>query len=202
MESRALAAVIIAVMQRRARHPTAGSASRALRSISGRARDILAVEMQKIEDEEDQPGRVAGIRRGLDHAEGGDAVREDAAQLAVEIGLTRAERRHGRGDRRIFMRPVEPGAGQQSHRAMIEPRMHAVAVEFDFVQPLIAFGRRVDELGELRRDPLPAERPRRCAGALTAAPCRERRGCCAGACDPLRPGKLWWPAIAVGCQFR
>jgi hypothetical protein len=36
---------------------------------------------------------------------------------------------------------------------MIETRMHAVAVEFDFVEPLIAFGRRFDELGELRRDP-------------------------------------------------
>jgi hypothetical protein len=31
--------------------------------------DIVAVEMQKVEDEEHQPGRVAGIRRGLDHAE-------------------------------------------------------------------------------------------------------------------------------------
>jgi hypothetical protein len=31
--------------------------------------------------------------------------------------------------------------------------MHAIAVEFDFVQPSVAFRRRVDELGELRRDP-------------------------------------------------
>jgi hypothetical protein len=47
-----------------------------------------------------QPGRVAGIRRGLDHAERGDVIGEDAAQLAVEIGLARPERRYGRGDRR------------------------------------------------------------------------------------------------------
>ena len=32
-------------------------------------------------------------------------------------------------------------------------RVHAVAVEFDLVQPLIAFRRRVDQLGELRRHP-------------------------------------------------
>ena len=32
--------------------------------------------------------------------------------------------------------------------------MHAVAVEFDFVQPLVPFGRLVDELGELRPYPL------------------------------------------------
>jgi hypothetical protein len=31
--------------------------------------------------------------------------------------------------------------------------MHAVAVELDFVQPRIAFRRRVDELGQLRPDP-------------------------------------------------
>ena len=60
--------------------------------------DIVAVGMQKIEDEEYQTRRVAGIRRGLDQAEGGGAVGEDAAQFAVEIGLARDERRHSRGD--------------------------------------------------------------------------------------------------------
>ena len=52
------------------------------------------------------------------------------------------------------MRPVEACTGQQFHRAAVEPRMHAVAVELDFVKPLVAFRRRVDELGQLRRDPL------------------------------------------------
>ena len=32
--------------------------------------------------------------------------------------------------------------------------MHAIAVVFDFVEPLVAFGRRVDQLRQLRRDPL------------------------------------------------
>jgi hypothetical protein len=32
--------------------------------------------------------------------------------------------------------------------------MHAVTVEFDFVQPLVAFRRGVNELGQLRPDPL------------------------------------------------
>jgi hypothetical protein len=32
--------------------------------------------------------------------------------------------------------------------------MHAVAVEFDFVQPLIAFRRRVDELGGSSANPM------------------------------------------------
>ena len=76
-----------------------------------------------------------------------------SGKTPVEIGLPRPERRHGRGDRRIFMGPVEPGAGEELYRAAVEPRVHAVAVEFDLVQPLIALRRRVDELGQLRRDP-------------------------------------------------
>src|SRR4029077_13958474 len=39
-----------------------------------------------------------------------------------------------RSDRRVFMGPVEPGAGQQPARAPVQPGMHPVAVEFDFVQ--------------------------------------------------------------------
>ena len=52
------------------------------------------------------------------------------------------------------MRPVEASAGEQPYRTAIQARMHAVAVEFDFMQPLVAFGRRIDQLRELRRDPL------------------------------------------------
>jgi hypothetical protein len=51
------------------------------------------------------------------------------------------------------MRPVETGAGEQPHAAAIEARMRAVAVEFDFVQPAVAFRRRIDQLRELRREP-------------------------------------------------
>jgi hypothetical protein len=71
----------------------------------------------------------------LNHAEGSDAVGAHAAQLAVEIGLRGRQGRDGRGDRRIFSRPVEPGAREQPYPAAIETRMHAVAVELDFVQP-------------------------------------------------------------------
>jgi hypothetical protein len=64
------------------------------------------------------------------------------------------------------------GAGQQLYRAAIEAGVHAVAVELDLVQPLVAFRRRVDELGQLRRDPLrqgrrvwtPRYRPRHAGG--------------------------------------
>jgi hypothetical protein len=52
------------------------------------------------------------------------------------------------------MRPVEPRAGQGPNRASIQPGMHAVTVELDFVQPFRPVRRFVDELGELRSDPL------------------------------------------------
>jgi hypothetical protein len=50
---------------------------------------VVTVEMQEVEDEIHQPGGVAGVGDGLDNAEGGDAVGVDAAELAVEIRLTR-----------------------------------------------------------------------------------------------------------------
>ncbi len=50
------------------------------------------------------------------------------------------------------MRPVEPGAGQQPDGAPVEPSMHPIAVEFDFVQPPRPVQRLVDEFRELRFD--------------------------------------------------
>jgi hypothetical protein len=81
--------------------------------------------------------------------------------------------------------------------------MHAVAVEFDFVQPLGPVGRLVDELGELRPYPLRQTgrvvRERRTARrAMPGA----GRGYGAGAWASLRLGKLRRAAIAVSCQFR
>jgi hypothetical protein len=95
----------------------------------------------------------AAVGRELNDIERGNAVGANAAQFAVEIGLADIELGHRFGDRRIFMRPVEAGARQQFHRAAVEPRMHAVAVVFDFVEPLIAVRRRIDQLGELWRNP-------------------------------------------------
>ena len=165
VKSRALADDMIAVMQRRAVRRQQGGQPLFALDQWPRAQ-ILAVEMQQIEQKEHQPGSVAGVGSGLNAAERGDAVGADAAQFAVEIGLAGIERRDGPGDRRIFLRPVEPGTGQQFDRATVEPRMHAIAVIFDFVQPLIAVGRGLDQLRELRRDPF------RHRGRISAPPAR------------------------------
>jgi hypothetical protein len=110
MKRAAVPDLVIAVVQGRVRVRKQGGEPRL--PLDQRPRtEIFAVEVQKIEQEEDQRGGVAAVGRGLDHAEGGDAVGAHAAQLAVEIGLPGADRRHGRRDGRIFVGPVEPGAG-------------------------------------------------------------------------------------------
>jgi hypothetical protein len=133
------------------------------------------------EQEEHEAGGVAGVGRQLDHAERGDAVGPHAAQFAVEIGLARGERRDGCRDLRIFGGPVEPVASEEPHLAAVEPRMHAEAVIFDFVQPLVAVGRLFDELRQLRPYPL------RQSGSTAARPARYRSrhaGSGKGVCAP------------------
>jgi hypothetical protein len=54
--------------------------------------DGLAVEMEEVEQEEDKRLAVSRVGRVLNQAEGGRAVRPDAAQLAVEVSLPGRER--------------------------------------------------------------------------------------------------------------
>ena len=109
--------------------------------------------LRRSEQEKDESAAVTRVRCVLDQAERGGAVGANAAQFAVKIGLPRRERRYPLGDLPIFMRPVEPGAGQQSDRATVEARMHPVAVELELVQPFRSVRRLVDQFGELRFDP-------------------------------------------------
>ena len=95
---------------------------------------IPAIQVQKIEQEEDERRRVAAVGCQLDDVERGDAVKSHAAQLAVEIGLALIERRHGFGDRRIFIRPTEACRGQQRGSPAVQPRMHAVGVRITFAE--------------------------------------------------------------------
>jgi len=72
----------------------------------------------------------------LHDLERSDSVRANAAQLAVDVGCLHLELCEGRSGCRIFRGPIEPGSGQQPHVAIVDPRRHPVAVEFDFVNPL------------------------------------------------------------------
>jgi hypothetical protein len=112
---------------------------------------IFAVDVHKIEQEEDERSGIAAIGCRLDHAERGDAVGAHAAELAVEIG---AERRYGRGDRWIFVGPVSPvrvsnRTAPSSRRACM--RKPSNLISWSQSGPS---GAASDELRELRLDPL------------------------------------------------
>jgi hypothetical protein len=114
---------------------------------------ILAVEMDQVEDEIDQVRAALPFRGVLDQREGGHAVRPHPAKLAIEIGLPGRYREERRGDSRIFAGPVEPGASQQMDIAAVEPCVHAISIELELVAPLVAARRFLYQLAELWLDP-------------------------------------------------
>jgi hypothetical protein len=73
MKRPAVPDLVIAVVQGRTRIRQQGSKLRLPLNQRPRAQ-IFAIEVQKIEQEEDQRGGVARFRRRLDHAERSDAV--------------------------------------------------------------------------------------------------------------------------------
>jgi hypothetical protein len=60
----------------------------------------------------------------------------DAAEFAVDVSRLRLQICERRDDAWIFVAPVEPGASQELHAAVVDARGHAIAVQFDFMQPL------------------------------------------------------------------
>jgi Transposase DDE domain len=59
-----------------------------------------------------------------------------------------------RGNRRfVAVRPVEACAGEQPDVVAVDPRVHSIAVVFDFMEPVGAIRRIGSEPGELRLDP-------------------------------------------------
>jgi hypothetical protein len=131
-----------------------------------RRADRLAIEMEQIEQKEGERVGIAAIGRGLDQAEGVRSIRAHPAQLAVETSLRRRQGGQCRGNRRVFVCPIEPSAGQQPNRPSIQPGMQAIAVELDFMQPLRPDGRFFDQLRKLRLDPV------RQTGRLASLPVR------------------------------
>jgi len=149
------------------------------------ARQVLAVEMQEIEDEIHELVRRVMIGRRLHGGKGRQAVRADRTEFAVEIGLpdlAAAERRRGRP---VAVGPVQPGAREQAHVAAVNPRVDAVAVELDLMDPPVAGGRLVPQKGELRLD----EGRQRACGRAPGRHCR-------------RVAWRWKPAKGVGEEGR
>jgi len=79
--------------------------------------------------------------------------RVQRTKLAVEVGRLYLQRAQGFDGALTSMRPIQAGSGEQLDLGPIDPRVHAVAVVLDLVQPLFARRRFVYEARELRLDP-------------------------------------------------
>ena len=86
----------------------------------------------EVEGEIDQTGAPAlgGLLHKLERCH---AIRTNTAKFAVEIGEFHCELRESGRCRAIFGGPVEAPAGEELNGAVLDPRRHAIAVEFDFV---------------------------------------------------------------------
>jgi hypothetical protein len=113
------------------------SASRGLALKERLQQQILATEMEKIEDVIDEPRCALAVAGRLHEAEGRGAVRSYRTEFAIEIGARDRESLQRFCGRRILARPVETRSrGDELHTPAINPGVHAVAVEFQFVRLL------------------------------------------------------------------
>jgi hypothetical protein len=95
----------------------------------------------------------AGIGRVLDGVEGRPAIGQHPAKFAVEVVVLRREPSNGLGDGRVFLCPVVAPTRQDLRFARIEPGVHPIPIELEFVKPVGAVRGFLNELGKLRFDP-------------------------------------------------
>jgi hypothetical protein len=116
--------------------------------------DRLTIEVEEIEQKENERLGILLLARRLHDAEGGRAIGSHAAQLGVEIGGFDVQMGERLSDGRIFFGPVETGSRQQPYPPPLDPGVHAIAVELDFMQPVRAVRRFGHELRQLRLYPI------------------------------------------------
>ncbi len=112
---------------------------------------IAAVTVKEIEDVVDEPLAVTCLECRLQTGERGDAACVLDHDLAIDQRGTRRQLGHGVGDVRKSVRPIEALARQQPDLAMVKPRLDAIAVELDLVDPAPAAGSCRAQRGERRR---------------------------------------------------
>jgi hypothetical protein len=89
----------------------------------------------------------------LDQVECGPAIRQHAAEFTVEIGAPRRQCGNSAGDGWVLDGPVIAAAGQELHLTRVEPGVHAIPIELDFMQPVGAFRCLFNKRCQLRLDP-------------------------------------------------
>ena len=135
--------------------------------------EIAAVEVQQIEDEVDEALPRAAAERILQRLKTRAPVRQHHADFAVEQRALDAERGGGLRDFRELRRPVVPVAADEGCAPALDGAADAVAVVFQFVEPLGTVGRLLDQLCELR--PIVHARPRIFANHQRS-PTKRKRG--------------------------
>ena len=117
----------------------------------GHALQVVAVEVEQVEDEVDQSLALRIGQRVLQCLEAGPTAFIDDGDFAIEPCGFEAELAHGLGDAIQRSGPFLAVSREHRHLALVDAAEHAVAVELDFMQPFIAGRNGVDQRGEHRR---------------------------------------------------
>ena len=112
---------------------------------------VVAVEVEQVEDEVDQSLALRIGQRVLQRLEAGPTAVIDDGDFAIEPRGLKAELADSLGDAIQRSGPLLAVSREHRHLALVDAAEHAVAVELDFMQPFIAGGNGVDQRGEHRR---------------------------------------------------
>jgi len=116
------------------------------------ARDVLAVEVEEIEDEVDERRTRAAAEGVLQILEARPAVGSHARDLAVEDCVSHPEASYGIDDLGKARRAVVAGTADEAHVAVVDETADAVPVVLELVQPGVARRRLAYQARELWRE--------------------------------------------------
>ncbi len=195
---RAAAGLVVAVAQHAGRTWRNDPGQRRLAVFERGSGEVPAVAVEQVEGIIEQ--RLGPPRRDL-VLQAGKARRTvgpEIHNLAVDRRRFDRQRRQPLGQRRKFSGPVEAAAGRQPRRAAGDPGQQAIAVIFDFVEPLRPVGRVLRQFRQLHRQ-LFRQRSLARAGNCHGADCGSARRIGIG----IAPFAARLPdAIAVGGDLR
>jgi hypothetical protein len=111
---------------------------------------ILAVEVQEVKGEEDDPIRLVG-HGAIQRLEVRTAMLVLDDDLAIDHGAPTADLRSVAGDPRVFLGPVMAIAAEGARLAAVDNQLRPVAVVLDLVEPAFPGWRHVDQRQQVRR---------------------------------------------------
>ena len=115
-------------------------------------RQIVSIEIEKVECIEDHPVRPTRFQVGLQGREAREPGLVFDDEFAIEESRAELQVPEGGGNRLEFRRPVEAFAGEELDVLAVDPRLQTIAVELDLVDPLVPMGSLIDQGCETRLD--------------------------------------------------